>query len=175
MYISVKRDFLLYLFSFVLTRFYQMIIIFKVWFRHLCVYYFSHYCFYVFMFLLHYQWGSCISAGHGVKFSPAGWSEIDYACLVFSETFSSSQLSLYIQLSYTEVGKEAIRHFTTFSWNDCLCVSGVSLQTYLPDVKELLDLDELSSLRSKPCFEFVLRANYEHYLQAQMWRLLHSS
>lgn len=69
-------------------------------------------------------------------------------------------------------------HNTIFSpgdWNECLCVSGVSLQTYLPDVKELLDLDELSSLKSKPCFEFVLRANYEHYLQAQMWRLLRSS
>lgn len=49
-----------------------------------------------------------------------------------------------------------------------LIQEGVSLQTYLPDVKELLDLDELSSLKSKPCFEFVLRANYEHYLQAQM-------
>lgn len=46
--------------------------------------------------------------------------------------------------------------------------SGVSLQTYLPDVKDLLDLDELSGLKSKPYFEFVLRANYEHYLQAQM-------
>ncbi|KAF7213321.1 nuclear pore complex protein Nup133 [Nothobranchius furzeri] len=45
---------------------------------------------------------------------------------------------------------------------------GVPLQTYLPEVKELLELDELSSLKSKPCFEFVLRANYEHYLQAQM-------
>lgn len=48
------------------------------------------------------------------------------------------------------------------------CLSGVSLQTYLPDVKELLDLDELGALKSKPYFEFVLRANYEHYLQAQM-------
>lgn len=45
---------------------------------------------------------------------------------------------------------------------------GVSLQTYLPEVKDLLDLDELSSLKSKPYFEFVLRANYEHYLQTQM-------
>lgn len=49
-----------------------------------------------------------------------------------------------------------------------LIQEGVPLQTYLPDVKELLELDELSSLKSKPCFEFVLRANYEHYLQAQM-------
>uniref|UniRef100_A0A3B5A269 Nuclear pore complex protein Nup133 n=1 Tax=Stegastes partitus TaxID=144197 RepID=A0A3B5A269_9TELE len=49
-----------------------------------------------------------------------------------------------------------------------LIQEGVPLQTYLPDVKELLELDELSSLKSKPYFEFVLRANYEHYLQAQM-------
>ncbi|XP_047222929.1 nuclear pore complex protein Nup133 [Girardinichthys multiradiatus] len=49
-----------------------------------------------------------------------------------------------------------------------LIQEGVSLQTYLPDVKELLEQDELSTLKSKPYFEFVLRANYEHYLQAQM-------
>ncbi|XP_063740057.1 nuclear pore complex protein Nup133 isoform X2 [Eleginops maclovinus] len=49
-----------------------------------------------------------------------------------------------------------------------LIQEGVSLQTYLPDVKEVLELDELSSLKSKPYFEFVLRANYEHYLEAQM-------
>ncbi|XP_024116454.1 nuclear pore complex protein Nup133 isoform X1 [Oryzias melastigma] len=49
-----------------------------------------------------------------------------------------------------------------------LMQEGVPLQTYLPDVKELLDLDELSGLKTKPYFEFVLRANYEHYLQAQM-------
>ncbi|XP_029284239.1 nuclear pore complex protein Nup133-like [Cottoperca gobio] len=49
-----------------------------------------------------------------------------------------------------------------------LTEEGVPLQTYLPDVKELLELDELSALKSKPYFEFVLRANYEHYLEAQM-------
>ncbi|XP_034756929.1 nuclear pore complex protein Nup133 [Etheostoma cragini] len=49
-----------------------------------------------------------------------------------------------------------------------LIQEGVSLQTYLPDVKDLLDLDDLSGLKSKPYFEFVLRANYEHYLEAQM-------
>ncbi|XP_059195379.1 nuclear pore complex protein Nup133 [Centropristis striata] len=49
-----------------------------------------------------------------------------------------------------------------------LIQEGVPLQTYLPDVKELLELDELSDLKSKPYFEFVLRANYEHYLEAQM-------
>ncbi|XP_029988402.1 nuclear pore complex protein Nup133 isoform X2 [Sphaeramia orbicularis] len=49
-----------------------------------------------------------------------------------------------------------------------LIQEGVPLQTYLPDVKDLLEQDDLSSLKSKPYFEFVLRANYEHYLQAQM-------
>ncbi|XP_068451700.1 nuclear pore complex protein Nup133 [Clinocottus analis] len=49
-----------------------------------------------------------------------------------------------------------------------LIQEGVPLQTYLPDVKELLELDDLSALKSKPYFEFVLRANYEHYLEVQM-------
>uniref|UniRef100_A0A667ZM43 Nuclear pore complex protein Nup133 n=1 Tax=Myripristis murdjan TaxID=586833 RepID=A0A667ZM43_9TELE len=49
-----------------------------------------------------------------------------------------------------------------------LLQEGVPLQTYLPDVKDLLELDELATLKSKPFFEFVLRANYEHYLQSQM-------
>ncbi|XP_029951032.1 nuclear pore complex protein Nup133 isoform X1 [Salarias fasciatus] len=49
-----------------------------------------------------------------------------------------------------------------------LIQEGVPLQTYLPDVKDLLELDELSALKNKPYFEFVLRANYEHYLQIQM-------
>ncbi|XP_019750267.1 nuclear pore complex protein Nup133-like, partial [Hippocampus comes] len=49
-----------------------------------------------------------------------------------------------------------------------LAQEGVRLQTYLPEVKELLEVDELSALKSKPYFEFVLRANYEHYLEAQM-------
>ncbi|XP_071765101.1 nuclear pore complex protein Nup133 [Centroberyx gerrardi] len=49
-----------------------------------------------------------------------------------------------------------------------LIQEGVPLQSYLPEVKELLELEELGSLKAKPYFEFVLRANYEHYLQAQM-------
>ncbi|XP_062303881.1 nuclear pore complex protein Nup133 [Osmerus eperlanus] len=49
-----------------------------------------------------------------------------------------------------------------------LIQEGVPLQTYLPDVKDLLEYEELGSLKSKPYFEFVLRANYEHYLQAQI-------
>uniref|UniRef100_A0AAY4DP90 Nuclear pore complex protein Nup133 n=1 Tax=Denticeps clupeoides TaxID=299321 RepID=A0AAY4DP90_9TELE len=42
---------------------------------------------------------------------------------------------------------------------------GVSLPTYLPDVMDLLQSEELQGLKAKPFFEFVLRANYEHYLQ----------
>ncbi|KAM6972180.1 nuclear pore complex protein Nup133 [Aplochiton taeniatus] len=49
-----------------------------------------------------------------------------------------------------------------------LIQEGVSLQAYLTDVKDLLESDELVSLKSKPYFEFVLRAIYEHYLEAQI-------
>uniref|UniRef100_A0A6Q2XRS8 Nuclear pore complex protein Nup133 n=1 Tax=Esox lucius TaxID=8010 RepID=A0A6Q2XRS8_ESOLU len=49
-----------------------------------------------------------------------------------------------------------------------LIQEGIPLQTYLPDVKDLLQVDEMEALKSKPTFEFVLRANYEHYLQAQI-------
>ncbi|XP_055759048.1 nuclear pore complex protein Nup133-like isoform X1 [Salvelinus fontinalis] len=49
-----------------------------------------------------------------------------------------------------------------------LIQEGVPLQTYLPDFKDLLQLDEMEALKSKPTFEFVLRANYEHYLHAQI-------
>uniref|UniRef100_A0A8B9HMN1 Nucleoporin 133 n=1 Tax=Astyanax mexicanus TaxID=7994 RepID=A0A8B9HMN1_ASTMX len=40
--------------------------------------------------------------------------------------------------------------------------------SYLPDVKDLLQVEELDSLKSRPFFEFLLRANYEHYLQSQI-------
>ncbi|XP_076851304.1 nuclear pore complex protein Nup133 [Brachyhypopomus gauderio] len=49
-----------------------------------------------------------------------------------------------------------------------LTQEGVPLQTYLPDVKDLLQMEELDFLKSKPFFEFLLRANYEHYLQSQI-------
>ncbi|KAL1005970.1 hypothetical protein UPYG_G00066290 [Umbra pygmaea] len=49
-----------------------------------------------------------------------------------------------------------------------LIQEGIPLQSYLPDVKDLLQVDEMEALKSKPTFEFVLRANYEHYLQAQI-------
>lgn len=50
----------------------------------------------------------------------------------------------------------------------CFVATGVSLQSYLPDVKDLLQEDELESLKSKPYFEFLLRANYEHYLKTHI-------
>ncbi|XP_040183145.1 nuclear pore complex protein Nup133 [Rana temporaria] len=43
---------------------------------------------------------------------------------------------------------------------------GKDLETYLPDVNALLQSDELGSLKSNRCFEFVLKANYEHFLKA---------
>uniref|UniRef100_A0A0E9WS79 Nucleoporin Nup133/Nup155-like C-terminal domain-containing protein n=2 Tax=Anguilla anguilla TaxID=7936 RepID=A0A0E9WS79_ANGAN len=46
-----------------------------------------------------------------------------------------------------------------------LIQEGVHLQTYLPDVKDILQSEELERLKSKSSFEFLLRANYEHYLQ----------
>ncbi|KAJ8364873.1 hypothetical protein SKAU_G00137040 [Synaphobranchus kaupii] len=49
-----------------------------------------------------------------------------------------------------------------------LIQEGVHLQTYLPDVKDILQCEELERLKSKCSFEFFLRANYEHYLQAQI-------
>ncbi|XP_053568255.1 nuclear pore complex protein Nup133 [Bombina bombina] len=42
---------------------------------------------------------------------------------------------------------------------------GIELKNYLPNVEILLQSDELGSLRSNPYFEFVLKANYEHYIK----------
>ncbi|XP_077342669.1 nuclear pore complex protein Nup133 isoform X3 [Lithobates pipiens] len=42
---------------------------------------------------------------------------------------------------------------------------GKDLKTYLPDVNALLQSDELGSLKSNRCFEFVIKANYEHFLK----------
>ncbi|XP_078412670.1 nuclear pore complex protein Nup133 [Cetorhinus maximus] len=44
---------------------------------------------------------------------------------------------------------------------------GVQLKYYLPEVKDLLQSDYLVTLRSSSYFEFLLQANYEHYLKAQ--------
>ncbi|XP_003215915.1 nuclear pore complex protein Nup133 isoform X1 [Anolis carolinensis] len=41
---------------------------------------------------------------------------------------------------------------------------GVQLSEYLPDVKDLLEADELEHLKSNTYFEFVLKANYELYV-----------
>lgn len=49
---------------------------------------------------------------------------------------------------------------------------GIQLSEYLPEVKELLQADQLGSLKSNRYFEFVLKANYEYYVQGQMWLFL---
>ncbi|RXM33673.1 Nuclear pore complex protein Nup133 [Acipenser ruthenus] len=49
-----------------------------------------------------------------------------------------------------------------------LIKEGISLKEYLPDVKDLLQSEELERLLAKSYFEFVLRANYEHYQELQM-------
>ncbi|XP_008583003.1 PREDICTED: nuclear pore complex protein Nup133 [Galeopterus variegatus] len=49
-----------------------------------------------------------------------------------------------------------------------LVKDGIQLSGYLPEVKDLLQADQLGSLKSNPYFEFVLKANYEYYVQGQM-------
>lgn len=44
---------------------------------------------------------------------------------------------------------------------------GVELKDYLPEIKDLLLSDHLDTLRSNSYFEFLLQANYEHYMKAQ--------
>ncbi|KAK7800044.1 hypothetical protein U0070_000925 [Myodes glareolus] len=44
----------------------------------------------------------------------------------------------------------------------------IQLSEYLPEVKDLLQAEQLGSLKSNPYFEFVLKANYEYYVQGQM-------
>lgn len=46
-------------------------------------------------------------------------------------------------------------------------VAGVQLSEYLPEVKDFLQADELGYLKSNKYFEFVLKANYELYVQGQ--------
>ncbi|KAH0622484.1 hypothetical protein JD844_024835 [Phrynosoma platyrhinos] len=48
-----------------------------------------------------------------------------------------------------------------------LLKEGVQLSEYLPDVKDLLQADELGHLKSNTYFEFVLKANYELYVYRQ--------
>ncbi|XP_007936712.1 nuclear pore complex protein Nup133 [Orycteropus afer afer] len=49
-----------------------------------------------------------------------------------------------------------------------LLKDGIQLSEYLPEVKDLLQADQLGSLKANPYFEFVLKANYEYYVQGQM-------
>ncbi|NXD12751.1 NU133 protein, partial [Nothocercus nigrocapillus] len=48
-----------------------------------------------------------------------------------------------------------------------LLKEGVQLSEYLPEVKDLLQAEELGTLKSNPYFKFVLKANYELYVQGQ--------
>ncbi|XP_006146075.1 nuclear pore complex protein Nup133 [Tupaia chinensis] len=49
-----------------------------------------------------------------------------------------------------------------------LLKDGIRLGEYLPEVKDLLQADQLGSLKSNPYFEFILKANYEYYVQGQI-------
>ncbi|XP_077933815.1 nuclear pore complex protein Nup133 isoform X1 [Halichoerus grypus] len=49
-----------------------------------------------------------------------------------------------------------------------LLKDGIQLSEYLPEVRDLLQADQLGSLKSNPYFEFVLKANYEYYVLGQM-------
>ncbi|XP_069340848.1 nuclear pore complex protein Nup133 [Eulemur rufifrons] len=49
-----------------------------------------------------------------------------------------------------------------------LLKDGIQLSDYLPEVRDLLQADQLGSLKSNPYFEFVLKANYEYYVHGQM-------
>ncbi|XP_029450044.1 nuclear pore complex protein Nup133 [Rhinatrema bivittatum] len=48
-----------------------------------------------------------------------------------------------------------------------LLKEGVQLKEYLPNVKDLLQADELGILKHNSYFEFVLKAIYEHYIEGQ--------
>ncbi|XP_008933949.1 PREDICTED: nuclear pore complex protein Nup133 [Merops nubicus] len=48
-----------------------------------------------------------------------------------------------------------------------LLKEGVQLSEYLPEVKDLLQANELGNLKHNACFAFVLKANYELYVQGQ--------
>ncbi|KAJ6664649.1 hypothetical protein lerEdw1_006222 [Lerista edwardsae] len=49
-----------------------------------------------------------------------------------------------------------------------LLKDGVRLREYLPEVKDLLNADELGNFKSNPYFAFVLKANYELYVCGQV-------
>ncbi|XP_003791033.1 nuclear pore complex protein Nup133 [Otolemur garnettii] len=49
-----------------------------------------------------------------------------------------------------------------------LLKDGIQLSEYLPEVRGLLQAEQLGSLKSNSYFEFVLKANYEYYVQGQV-------
>ncbi|XP_059533385.1 nuclear pore complex protein Nup133 isoform X1 [Myotis daubentonii] len=48
-----------------------------------------------------------------------------------------------------------------------LLKDGIQLSEYLPDVDDLLQAEQLGGLKASPYFAFVLKANYEYYVQGQ--------
>ncbi|KAK1327991.1 hypothetical protein QTO34_012413 [Cnephaeus nilssonii] len=48
-----------------------------------------------------------------------------------------------------------------------LLKDGIRLSEYLPDVNDLLQAEQLGSLKTSPYFAFVLKANYEYYVHGQ--------
>ncbi|XP_063773624.1 nuclear pore complex protein Nup133 [Pseudophryne corroboree] len=63
---------------------------------------------------------------------------------------------------------EATRDFIFVKVLQKLLNEGKDLKDYLPDVNILLQSDEIGHLKSDRWFEFVLKANYEYYLQEHL-------
>ncbi|XP_018416810.1 PREDICTED: nuclear pore complex protein Nup133 [Nanorana parkeri] len=63
---------------------------------------------------------------------------------------------------------EASRNFVFVKVLQKLVNEGKDLKSYLPDVNALLQSDELGSLKSNRCFEFVLKANYEFFFKERV-------
>ncbi|KAM9454415.1 nuclear pore complex protein Nup133 [Clarias gariepinus] len=92
----------------------------------------------------------------------------DLKCAIFSKALKKDWNENWSASDSTDDPLEAARDSIFVKILQKLIQEGVPLKEYLPDVKELLQVDELDALKSKPFFEFLLRANYEHFVQSQM-------
>lgn len=86
------------------------------------------------------------------------------ACITESELPSSSEAGIGV---YSKMILTANAKCFCQCCNKCVCVVGVQLSEYLPEVKDLLQANELGNLKYNAYFEFVLKANYELYVQGQ--------
>lgn len=89
-------------------------------------------------------------------------------CAIFSKALKKDWKENWSASDVSDDPLEAARDSIFVKILQKLIQEGVPLQEYLPDVKELLQVDELDALRSKPFFEFLLRANYEHFVPSQI-------